>query len=103
MAAVQVNGGEVREIQVELDPRRLEALNLPLSEVAARLAAENLDVPGGQVKRDGRSVSLRTRGEFRTAAEIEQVILRSDGGSTVRVRDVGRVVDGYEERTRRPA
>ena len=99
VAAVQVNGGEVREIQVNLDPRRLEALGLPLSEVAAKLSAENLDVPGGQVKREGRSVSLRTKGEFRSAAEIEDVILRSAGGSTVRVRDTGTVVDGYEERT----
>jgi HAE1 family hydrophobic/amphiphilic exporter-1 len=99
VAAVQVNGGEVREIQVNLDPRRLEALSLPLSEVAAKLTAENLDVPGGQVKRDGQSVSLRTKGEFGTASEIESVILRSTGGSTVRVKDVGTVVDGYEERT----
>jgi multidrug efflux pump subunit AcrB/outer membrane protein TolC len=99
VAAVEVNGGEVREIQVDLDPRRLEALRLPLAEVAARLSAENLDVPGGQVKRDGRSISLRTKGEFRTVAEVEHVILRSDAGSTVRVRDVGTVVDGYEERT----
>src|ERR687892_1080111 len=64
VAAVEVNGGEVREIQVNLDPGRLEALNLPLSEVAAKLAAENLDVPGGLVKREGRAVSLRTKGEF---------------------------------------
>jgi hydrophobe/amphiphile efflux-1 (HAE1) family protein len=99
VAAVQVNGGEVREIQVNLDPRRLEALQMPISEVAAKLTAENLDVPGGQVKREGQSVSLRTKGEFATAAEIENVILRSTGGSTVRVRDVGTVVDGYEERT----
>jgi hydrophobe/amphiphile efflux-1 (HAE1) family protein len=99
VAAVEVNGGEVREIQVNLDPRRLEALNLPLSQVAAKLAAENLDVPGGQVKREGRSVSLRTRGEFQRVEEIEQVILRSDAGSTVRLRDVGSVVDGYEDKT----
>lgn len=99
VAAVEVNGGEVREIQVNLDPRRLEALNLPLSEVAARLAAENLDLPGGQVKRDGRSVSLRTKGEFARVEDIENVILRSDAGSTVRLRDVGQVVDGYEDRT----
>src|SRR5687768_1448941 len=99
VAAVEVNGGEVREIQINLDPRRLEALNLPLSEVATRLAADNLDVPGGQVTRDGRSVSLRTKGEFQRMAEIENVILRSDAGSTVRLRDVGQVVDGYEDKT----
>ena len=98
VAAVEVNGGEVRELHVDLDPRRLEALNLPLTEVAARLAADNLDVPGGQIKRDGKAVSLRTQGQYRSASEIENVILRSSGGSTVRVKDVGVVVDGYEDR-----
>jgi HAE1 family hydrophobic/amphiphilic exporter-1 len=99
VAAVEVNGGEIREIQINLDPRRLEAMSLPLSEVAAKLAAENLDVPGGQVKREGRAVSLRTKGEFVTMEEIENVILRSTGGSAVRLRDVGTVIDGYEDKT----
>jgi len=98
VAAVEVNGGQVRELQVNLDPRRLEALNLPITEVAAKLAADNLDLPGGQVRRDGKAVSLRTQGQYQTASEIEHVILRSDGGSTVRVKDVGDVVDGYEDR-----
>jgi HAE1 family hydrophobic/amphiphilic exporter-1 len=98
VAAVEVNGGEVRELQVDLDPRRLEALNLPLTEVAAKLAADNLDVPGGQIKRDGKAVSLRTQGQYKSASEIENVILRSSAGSTVRVKDVGVVVDGYEDR-----
>ena len=99
VAAIEVNGGQVRELQVNLDPRRLEALNLPITEVAAKLAADNLDVPGGQVRRDGKAVSLRTQGQYKTASEIENVILRSSGGSTVRVKDVGTVVDGYQDRT----
>lgn len=98
VAAVEVNGGEVRELHVDLDPRRLEALNLPLTEVAAKLAADNLDVPGGQIKRDGKAVSLRTQGQYQSAAEIENVILRSSSGSTIRVKDVGVVIDGYEDR-----
>ena len=98
VAAVEVNGGEVREIQIDLDPGRLEALGLPVSAVADALAAENLDVPGGLMKRDGKAISLRTKGEFVDPREIEDVILRSAGGSTVRIRDVGVVVDGFEER-----
>src|SRR5687767_6532156 len=98
VAAIEVNGGQVRELQVNLDPRRLEALSLPITEVAAKLAADNLDVPGGQVRRDGKAVSLRTQGQYKTASEIEHVILRSTGGSTVRVKDVGEVVDGYMDR-----
>src|SRR5919108_2092561 len=85
VAAVEVNGGEVREIQVELDPGRLEALGLPLSAVAEKLAAENLDLPTGKMQRDGQTISLRTKGEFETPEEIENVILRSASGSTVRV------------------
>src|SRR3954453_4854692 len=99
VAAVDVNGGEVREIQVNLDPGRLEALGLPLSAVAEKLGTENLDVPAGTGIRDGQNISLRTKGEFRDVAEIENVILRSTAGSTVRLRDVGTVIDGYEERT----
>ena len=99
VAAVEVNGGDVREIQVELDPGRLDALGIPVSVVAETLAADNLDLPGGQMKQPGQTVALRTKGEFATADEIEDVILRSAGGSTVRVRDVGRVVDGFEDRT----
>jgi HAE1 family hydrophobic/amphiphilic exporter-1 len=99
VAAVDVNGGDIREIQVDLDPGRLEALNLPLTAVADQLAAENLDVPAGTVIRDGRNISLRTKGEFARAEEVENVILRSTGGSTVRVKDVATVVDGFVERT----
>jgi hydrophobe/amphiphile efflux-1 (HAE1) family protein len=98
VAAVEVNGGEIREIHVDLDPRRLEALGLPVSTVAEALAAENLDLPGGQMTHQGQTISLRTKGEFLTPDEIDQVILRSASGSTVRIRDVGRVVDGFEER-----
>ena len=90
VAAVEVNGGEVRELQVDLDPRRLEALNLPLTEVAAKLAADNLDVPGGQIKRDGKAVSLRTQGQY--------ALGRGD-----RERDpaVGRRLDGPRQGRRR--
>ena len=99
VAAVDVNGGEVREIQVDLDPGRLEALGVPASAVAAALQAENLDVPGGTITTEGRDVALRTKGEFTSLDEIRDVILRSSAGSTVRVSDVATVRDLFEERT----
>jgi hydrophobe/amphiphile efflux-1 (HAE1) family protein len=99
VASVEVNGGQVREIHVDLDPRRLEALGLPLQSIAEALAAANLDVPGGKITAGGKDVVLRTKGEFKTVDEIGHVILRSSGGSTVRLRDVANIVDGYEDRT----
>ena len=99
VAGVEVNGGLVREVQVNLDPRRLEALELPISAVSDALAAANLDLPGGIITSGGKDVVLRTKGEFTSIDEIGNVILRSTAGSTVRLRDVAKVVDGYEDRT----
>ena len=99
VAGVEVNGGLVREVQVNLDPRRLEALQLPISAVSDALAAANLDLPGGIITSGGKDVVLRTKGEFTSIDEIGNVILRSTAGSTVRLRDVAKVVDGYEDRT----
>jgi hydrophobe/amphiphile efflux-1 (HAE1) family protein len=98
VAAVEVNGGQVREIHVNLDPRRLDALHLPVAVVAEALAAANLDVPGGTITAAGQDVVLRTKGEFERIDEIGEVILRSTGGSTVRLKDVATIVDGYEDR-----
>ena len=99
VAGVEVNGGLVREIQVNLDPRRLDALQLPISAVSDALAAANLDLPGGTMTAAGKDIVLRTKGEFTSIDEISSVILRSTAGSTVRLRDVATVVDGYEDRT----
>jgi hydrophobe/amphiphile efflux-1 (HAE1) family protein len=99
VAGVEVNGGLVREIQVNLDPRRLDALQLPISVVSDALAAANLDLPGGTMTAGGKDVVLRTKGEFTSIDEIGNVVLRSTAGSTVKLRDVAEVVDGYEDRT----
>ena len=102
VAAVEVNGGEIREIQVDLDPGRLEALGLPVS-------GRGREAGGGQPGHawrtnaaPGQTIALRTKGEFTTVDEIENVILRSAGGSTVRIRDIGRVVDGSRNEHPRP-
>src|SRR5678816_1870547 len=75
VAGVEVNGGLVREIQVNLDPRRLDALQLPISAVSDALAAANLDVPGGTLTAGGKDVVLRTKGEFTSIDEVGNVIL----------------------------
>ena len=67
--------------------------------MADALAAANLDLPGGKITANGKDVVLRTKGEFTSIDDIGDVILRSAGGSTVRLKDVATVVDGYEDRT----
>jgi hydrophobic/amphiphilic exporter-1 (mainly G- bacteria), HAE1 family len=103
VAQASVAGGLDREILVEVDPERLEAFDLSIDEVARALDAANHQSTGGTILEGRARYPLRTLGEFRTTAEMEEVVVArrvlADGrGGVVRVRDVGRVVDGFADR-----
>ena len=98
VASINVQGGGVREINVELHRTRLEALGLTAAAVAQRLQAENVNVPAGRFDEGAREISVRTVGEFKDVDAIRNVIVTTAAdGSTVRLRDIADVVDGFEE------
>ncbi len=90
-------GSPQREIRVEVDPRKMEAYGLNVSQIANVLKAENLSVPGGNIKVGTRDFSVSVTGEIDCVEEINDIVLRSVGTHPVRVRDVATVVDGYRE------
>jgi HAE1 family hydrophobic/amphiphilic exporter-1 len=100
VAAVDINGGQTREIRVLLDRPKLDALAVPLAQVVGRLRAENLNVPAGHYDEGAREVSVRTVGEFKNVDQIRDVIIATaKDGSVVRLRDVANVVDGFADET----
>ncbi|MFO0678322.1 MAG: efflux RND transporter permease subunit [Polyangiaceae bacterium] len=102
VAAVEVNGGAAREIRVELDRTRLNALGLDAGTVVQRLRMDNLNVPAGHFDEGRREISVRTIGEFQSVESIRDVIVTTaKDGSAVRLRDVAKVEDAFEDvRTR---
>lgn len=99
VAQAAVLGGLEREIEVEINSRKLHAYGLSLEQVSQALASANLNLPGGTIKRGLFRYSLRTLGEFTQVEQIERVIIgRMPGGRTVTIADVGRVRDGFKER-----
>ncbi|MCS6899101.1 MAG: efflux RND transporter permease subunit, partial [Myxococcales bacterium] len=102
VAAVQIKGGASREIQVDLDRARLDALGIDPGVVTARLRAANLTVPAGRFDEGLREISVRTVGELPDVEAVrDMVIANARDGSAVRLRDIASVVDGFEElRTR---
>ena len=84
------------EITVEVVPEKLVEYGVSLAEVSTAIHQANLDLPGGRVKTARQDVSVRTLGETDDARRIAATIVRSrpDGG-VVRVRDLGRVIDGF--------
>jgi HAE1 family hydrophobic/amphiphilic exporter-1 len=94
---VRFVGDRQRQIQVHLDGEQLYAYNLNVEQVRGALATQNIEVPGGRVDQGSRELSLRTMGRVEKPADFGQIIVGNVNGSPVRVRDIGKVVDGYEE------
>jgi hydrophobe/amphiphile efflux-1 (HAE1) family protein len=98
VAAVDVKGGARREIRVELDRARVDALGLSPGQLVQRLQAENLNVPAGHYDEGTREISVRTLAEFKSVEDIRQTIVATSAdGSVVRLRDVANVIDGFED------
>jgi CzcA family heavy metal efflux pump len=97
VAAIDLSGGLVREIQVELDPDRLRGFGLSVSEVIAAMRAENQDLAAGRLTASDREVVGKTAGKFRAVEDLRGVLLTSGSGARVPLRDVAVVRDTSAE------
>jgi HAE1 family hydrophobic/amphiphilic exporter-1 len=98
VAAVRVRGGLQDEIQVRLQPDKLANWGLRAVDIAARLAAENVNLASGTVLEGDTQYLVRILNEYRTSAEIGRTILMRDGDSIVRLTDVADVARTFKKR-----
>ena len=98
VAAVQVRGGLQEEILVKVDPNLLAAKRLDPATVANRLAQENLNASGGQIREGSTDYLVRALGEFQTVEEIKNLAIESRGDTAIRVSDVATVTRTHAER-----
>jgi len=91
-------GGFVQQYQVVVDPNKLRAYGVPLMRVAQVIRDSNRDVGGRVVELTETEYMVRGRGYLRGAADIEDLMVRAEKGTPVRVRDVARVEMGPDER-----
>ncbi|MFG1345495.1 CusA/CzcA family heavy metal efflux RND transporter [Xanthobacter autotrophicus DSM 431] len=98
VAEVASVGGFVKQYQIVVDPNRLRALSIPLERVRSAVAASNADVGGRTVELSEFEFMVRGRGYLKGVADIENVVLKTDRGVPLRVKDVARVEIGPDER-----
>ena len=99
MAEVGRFGGVDREIEVILDPAKMQALGVTASQINSVLRQSNLDAAGGLAEVGGTRQSLRVLGNDDSAFELSQRQIQLGGGRTIRLADVATVRDGFGERT----
>ena len=97
VGAVILVGGRQRAINVCVDPDKLTSYHLSIEDVRLALVRQNLELPGGRIDQGSRELVLRTMGRVESAAGFRDLIVANPGGYPVRIKDIGRVVDSYEE------
>ncbi|MDQ3321119.1 MAG: efflux RND transporter permease subunit [Acidobacteriota bacterium] len=95
----QVNmvGGGTREIQVLLDPEKMQAYGVTFTDVSNAVRQQNLEVPGGRINQGGTELTLRTLGRITDPEQFNEIVVATRGGFAVKIRDIGKVADTIEE------
>ncbi len=94
---VEIVGGIERAMNVWVDASKLVAHNLPITAVRDAIVQQNADVPGGNVTGGERERSLRTAGRLSTAADFNEMVVRTVNGVPVKISDLGHAEDGTKE------
>lgn len=97
VSRIELEGYRQREVQIQVDGRKLQPNFISLADVVNILRARNVRVPAGDIRDADRTWSVVTEAKFRDLEDVKNTILRTNfEGQRVRVRDIARVEDTYE-------
>ncbi|PIK70482.1 nodulation protein, partial [Methylobacterium frigidaeris] len=95
---VEIGGSSLPAVRVELDPNALFHYGIGLEGIRAALASANANSPKGAIEAGERRYQLYANDQGRKAADYQDIVVAYRNGAGVRLRDVGQVVDGVEDR-----
>ena len=98
VGTVSISGAPEREINVYMDPEKMEAYNISVEAVSAAIGAENRNIPGGTFDVGNNTYALRVEGEFDDPREMENIVVGSINGANIYLKDVATIHDGVQER-----
>ncbi|MFV1989015.1 MAG: efflux RND transporter permease subunit, partial [Gemmatimonadota bacterium] len=98
ISLVRVSGVRDYEISIEVSKNDLRRYGLTLDEVTAAVRRGSLDLPGGSVETDREEILVRVQGQNYTRADFAEIVVRGEtDGATLRLDDVARISDGFED------
>lgn len=93
VGAVMLSGAPVREVQVNLDPLKLNAYNLTIEQIGAAIGRENLDIPAGNMDIGSETIPVRIDGEYVESEELNDLVVSYYNNKPVFLKDVATVND----------
>ena len=100
VAEVASVGGFVKQYSVVVDPDRLRAFGIPLAKIRDVIRGNNMDVGGRTLELAEHEFMVRGRGYLRGIGDLENIVVKSDGGTPVLLKDVARVELGRRRAAR---
>jgi multidrug efflux pump len=96
ISKVEITGIDEREIQINVNPIMLDAFELSFQDIENAIMQENVSIAGGSVLFEDQSRwAVRTMGEFTDVRQIEDIIVKQEGGHIVFLRDLATIEDTY--------
>ena len=99
IGSVTVVGQPVREIQVNVDPERIEAFGLTIESIGGIIASENINVPAGTMDLASGTYNVKADGEFTDSEQLKHLVVSNRGGRVVKLSDVADVKDTIQKIT----
>lgn len=100
VSQVDINGGFERQLQIQVDAKRLNAYGLSMNDIANAISLATLNTPGGTLRVDKFSYSVRTKGEFVDAEDIKNVKINAGNNKSFYLKDLATIYDGVKERSK---
>jgi HAE1 family hydrophobic/amphiphilic exporter-1 len=99
VASVGVTGGRVRQIQILVEPSRLQQYNISFSTLTSALGNDNSSTDAGLVNKGAQLVPLHIDGDFKSTADIGKVQVQLGKGQTIALSELGQIIDTYQDVT----
>lgn len=95
---VDLVGAPEREFQINVDNYRMQSANVTFDDIAGAVSRENLDISGGLLDVGTMKRNLQLKGQFKTAYDIEGVLIRNTSGASIYLKDIATIKDTIKER-----
>jgi multidrug efflux pump subunit AcrB len=98
ISKAEIVGAPEREIQINVDKSKMEVSKVSFNDIAQAIANENRDVSGGLVEVGNMNRSLRVKGQFVSAMEMQNIIVKNIYGQAIYLKDIAQVIDTVKEK-----
>ncbi|MDI3318796.1 efflux RND transporter permease subunit [Pinibacter soli] len=95
---VDIVGAPEREFQINVDNYKMRSAGITFDDIDGAVARENMDISGGLLDVGTMKRNLQLKGQFKTAADIEKVVIRNQSGKPIYLKDIATIKDTIKER-----